>query len=101
MDFFKFRHNRHRHFVYNAIRKERGVPMEKVIMEKMRKPFVIRSGDVWCALFALVLGSVQGLMEPILVFLFLTHCYLRSTSETISMILFLFISLLTKDMMYL
>ena len=75
--------------------------MEKVIMEKMRKPFVIRSGDVWCALFALVLGSVQGLMEPILVFLFLTHCYLRSTSETISMILFLFISLLTKDMMYL
>ena len=47
--------------------------MEKVIMEKMRKPFVIRSGDVWCALFALVLGSVQGLMEPILVFLFLTH----------------------------
>ena len=49
MDFFKFRHNRHRHFVYNAIRKERGVPMEKVIMEKMRKPFVIRSGDVWCS----------------------------------------------------
>ena len=75
--------------------------MEKVITDKIRKPFVIRAGDVWCALFALVLGNVQGLMEPILVFLFLTHCYLRSSSETITMILFLFISLLTRDMMYL
>lgn len=71
--------------------------MERVYTKKYGDRFLLHPGDVWCAVFALLLGGMSGPYEPVFIFLFLAHAYLRTTREALITVFFFLLCMLARS----